>query len=646
MARTISNNGASYSNALVSAAVVVAGLYFGRPILLPFALAILLSFLLAPLVERFERWRFGRIAAVLSVVSAAFLGLVVLGSVLAHQVYDLAYKLPNYKENILAKAETFRSDGTGVLDRVSQAIEEMRAKLSAGPPAKSRGGQKAAASEAPKGNDGDDKSGNQDPAPLGARRGASKTPVPVKVVETLTAKEIAQGVLGPLLGPFASAAMVVVFVIFMLLRREDLRNRFIYLIGGEQLNLTTNALDDAAERVSRYLLMQAIINSAYGLVICVGLFVIGLPNALLWGVMTAVLRFVPYIGPWIAALMPITISLAVFDGWTQPLLVLVLFVVNELVSNNFIEPWLYGSSTGISTIGILASAVFWTWIWGPIGLVMATPLTVCLTVVGRYVPQLSFFNTLLGDHEVLTPAARFYQRLLAMDPEEATEVAEDYLETSTLTDLYDAVLLPALSLAEQDRHHGALDDVKQRFVHQTTREIVEDFGERAVRSESDPRQPSESDAPAPVSADGEGAAILCLPARDEADEIAGIMLAQLLSQRGLNASVASTGILSSEKIEKVGADSAPIVCVSALPPFAATHARYLAKRLRPKYPKLKLVVGIWQPGNIAKKSQDRLAKTGIDKLVTTLAEAVTELERMSHHAAADVNAPTPISAAY
>ncbi len=205
---------------------------------------------------------------------------------------------------------------------------------------------------------------------------------------------------------------------------------------------------------------------------------IGLPNALLWGALTALLRFVPYVGPWIAAIMPIAISLAVFDGWLQPGLVVALFVVNELISNNVIEPWLYGSSTGISTIGILASAVFWTWIWGPLGLVMATPLTVCLTVVGRYVPQLAFFNTMLSDQDVLPPQSRFYQRLLALDPEEATEVAEDYLATSSLTELYDIVLLPALSLAEQDRHHGELDEEKQRFVHQTTREIVEELGER------------------------------------------------------------------------------------------------------------------------------------------------------------------------
>ena len=329
-------------------------------------------------------------------------------------------------------------------------------------------------------------------SPYLTKRRHFKKPVPVEIVESLSVTEIAQGILGPLISPLASAAIVTVFVIFILLKREDLRNRFIHLIGGEQLNLTTQALDDAAGRVSRYLLMQLIINSAYGLVIYIGLALIGLPNALLWGALTAVLRFVPFVGPWIGALMPIAISLAVFDSWSEPTLVVGLFMANELITNNIIEPWLYGSSTGISTIGILAAAVFWGWIWGPVGLVMATPLTVCLTVVGRYVPQLAFLNTMLSDQDALPPQARFYQRLLAIDPEEATEVAEEYLATSSLAELYDTVLLPALSLAEQDRHQGALDEAKQQFVHQTTREIVEEFGERISKAASENDKGSES----------------------------------------------------------------------------------------------------------------------------------------------------------
>jgi len=460
----------------------------------------------------------------------------------------------------------------------------------------------------------------------GESTASPEAPVRVEVVESLSAQEIAQGVLGPLISPLASAAIVIVFLIFMLLKREDLRNRFIQLIGGERLNVTTQALNDAARRISRYLLMQLIINSAYGLVICVGLLLIGLPNALLWGALTAVLRFVPYIGPWIAAMMPIAISLAVFDGWLQPALVLALFIVNELVSNNFIEPWLYGSSTGISTIGILTSAVFWTWIWGPIGLVLATPLTVCLTVVGRYVPQLAFFNIMLSDQETLPPHSRFYQRLLALDPEEATEVAEEYLATTSLAELYDAVLLPALSLAEQDRHQGNLDDVKQQFILQTTREIVEEIGERVVKASDEVEQVSER---APRIAPAQSAVILCLPARDEADELAGMMLVQLLCQRGLAARVVSNKTLSSEMMEQVQAESSAVVCVSALPPFAAMHARYLCKRLRPRFPQLRIIVGLWLAGNIGEKTQQRLTATGIDKLVTTLGDAVTESQRAS-----------------
>jgi predicted PurR-regulated permease PerM len=644
MARANSITEQCRSNALVSAAVVVGALYVGRDILLPFAISVLLSFLLAPLVERLEKWKFGRIPSVLTIVIVAFFSFAALAFVLAHQVYDLAYRLPDYKENIVAKAQAFQGDGTGVFGRVTKSVEEMRAMLSE-PPGEEPVGAPRSPENPAKTSDRDESPMRETKSPrLDEGEAPPKTPVPVEVVETLSAREIAQGVLGPLISPLASAAIVIVFLIFMLLKREDLRNRLIHLIGGEQLNLTTQALDDAAGRVSRYLLMQLIINSIYGLVICVGLVLIGLPNALLWGACTALLRFVPYVGPWIAALMPIAISLAVFDGWMQPALVLALFVVNELISNNFIEPWLYGSSTGISTIGILASAVFWTWIWGPLGLVMATPLTVCLTVVGRYVPQLAFLNTMLSDQETLPPQSRFYQRLLAMDPEEATEVAEDYLATSSLEELYDTVLLPALSLAELDRHHGDLDEEKQRFVLQTTREIVEDLAERLVKAESegDGTATTQSFAADPVR---ERASVLCLPARDEADEIAGLMLVQLLEQRGVSARVVSTQSLSGEMIEQVAAESAAIVCVSALPPFAATHARYLCKRLRPKFPRLQLIVGLWQTGGIAKKTQNRLTAIGIDKLVTTLSEAAGDLERLSQNALVAQSSSAPVGAA-
>ena len=448
-------------------------------------------------------------------------------------------------------------------------------------------------------------------------------PMPVEVVNEVSARQVAENILGPIISPLGTAAMVVVFVVFMLIERENLRNRVIHLIGSRQLNIATQALDDAASRVSRYLLMQLIVNAAFGFVVAVGLFFIGLPNALVWGVLAAVLRFVPYIGPWIAATIPIVLAAAIFEGWTRPLLVLAVFVVNELISNNVVEPWLYGSSTGISTMGILVSAVFWTWLWGPIGLVMSTPLTVCLTVMGRYVPQLSFLNTLLSDEEVLPPEARFYQRLLALDPEEAADIAEEYLKENSLESLYDKVLLPALSLAEQDRHQGDLDETKERFILNAMRELVDELGTKAKQLRED-SQTADVLQVVPLA----DVRVLCLPARDEADEITGMMLGQLLEAKGVPVVLVSTQSLSGEMLLQVSEEQPGVVCVSALPPLAATHARYLCKRLRPKFPTLKIVVGLWQTKGSTKKAETRLLETGIDQFVTTLAEATEQLVQL------------------
>ncbi len=608
-------------SSLVSAAIIVGALYLGRDILLPFALSVLLSFLLAPLVDILEKSKFGRLPAVLSVVSVAVLSFVTLAFVSANQVYDLAYKLPDYRENILAKARTIQGDGTGVVARLTDSVDEMRASLSESRDDERRSRPPEDIKQPMRG--GDRRSYDAKTATFvlnGDALQSPEKPLRVEVVQGFSASEIARNVLGPLISPLASAAIVIVFLIFILLKREDLRNRFLQLIGGDRLNVTTQALGDAARRINRYLLMQLIINSTYGLVIFVGLLLIGLPNALLWGALAALLRFLPYVGPWMAALMPITISLAVFDTWLQPALVFSLFIVNELVSNNFIEPWLYGSSTGISTIGILVSAVFWTWLWGPLGLVLATPLTVCLTVGGRYVPQLAFLHTMLSDQEMLPPHSRFYQRLLALDADEAMQVVEDYLASSTLVDLYDQVLLPALSLAERDRHQGELDEEKEQFVQLTMREIVEELGERVQK-----RERGSSADPDRV---GSEEMVLCLPARDDADEIAGLMLVQLLAERGIAARVASSKLLSGEMIEQITVDKSIIVCISALPPFAVTHARYLCRRIRPRFPQLKVVLGLWQTGEMAVKTRERLATTGIDRLETTLKSALMQLETL------------------
>lgn len=592
--------------ALLCAVTAIAGLYVAKDILLPFALAVFLSFLLAPLVSRLETWRFPRIAAVLMTVALAFAGLGTLGSTLARQIYEFADRLPEYETNLIHKAQAFQSGRAGIVAKVSAAIKDMGEKLSS-----ARAGAPARPAK------------TLDSTSREAADGPNSAPVPVEVVTPLSRFEIAHGVFGPIVRPLGTAAMVIVFVIFMLIERESLRNRLIHLIGSRQLNLTTQALDDAARRITRYLLMQLVVNAIYGLVIAVGLLLIGLPNAILWGVLATFLRFLPYVGAWIAATIPLALSLAVFSGWTRPVLVLGLFLLNELVSNNVLEPWLYGASTGISNIGILVSAVFWTWLWGPVGLIMATPLTVCVTVIGRYVPQLALLHTLLSDEQPLSPPDRFYQRLLALDPDEAVDVAEEYLRSNSLEGLFDTVLLPALRSAEEDRHGGSLDESRLKLIHLTVRELIDDLGVREGPVVDNVGEAAAFEARAP----SEAAEILCLPASDGADEIVAVMLARLLDARGMKTEVISTRALASEMLEQVGRHDRRVVCVSALPPFATTHARYLCKRLRSSFPDLPIVAGLWQARG-GKKAQERLIATGTDGFATTLVEASKQIVRL------------------
>jgi predicted PurR-regulated permease PerM len=609
--------------ALLSGMAIIAILYFGRDVLLPFALSLLLTFLLVPLVNRLQRWHIARVPAVLIAVAGSFAGIFLLGFVLFQQVYDLAYRLPEYESNITDKIQSLRGDGQGVFDKVSKAFEDVRHKIAEQP--------------APRPHASLPKDERPDPAHdttflRSLSDGETARPIPVQIVNPLSAVSFFEQIMfvGPRLAPFGTAAMVIVFGIFMLIEREDLRNRLIYLIGSHHLNNTTLALDSAAHRLSRYLRMQLIVNAVFGLWVALGLFWIGVPNPLLWGVAAILLRFVPYVGPIVASLVPVAISLAVFDGWVRPVSVIALYGVGEMLVGNVLEPRLISSSTGISALGILVSTVFWMWLWGPIGLILATPLTVCLAVLSSYVPRFAFLNALLSDEHVLPAASRFYQRLLASDLEEALEVAEDYLKGNTIESLYDVVLVPALGLAEQDRHNGDLEEQKQRFICDTVRELIEDLGTRATLEVGGVREPGptasvgNSDTELPVSA-------LCLPASDEADEIVGLMLAQLLAASGVRLRVLSTANLASEMIGAVNEHAADVVCISALPPFAATHARYLCKRLCAANHNLKIIAGLWQSDG-AKKAQDRLVETGIDGCVTTLSQACEQIVKLASSA--------------
>jgi predicted PurR-regulated permease PerM/methylmalonyl-CoA mutase cobalamin-binding subunit len=595
----------SIRNVLLTA-FVVAIFYFARDLLIPLALAALLTFLLAPLVSRLERWM-GRIAAVLLVAAMIFSVIAMAGWVLTRQLVDLAARLPDYKVNIETKIHSLQLPSGGVFKRLSQTVEELKKDL--------RGSDEPTVSQS---------SGK--PATAVALPVKAPPKLPVQVVETSEANplQLLQVIISPLLGPLGTTGLVVLLVIFMLLKREDLRSRLIRLIGQGNISVTTRAMDDANQRVSRYLLMQFVVNVIYGTAVAIGLFFIGVPNAILWGAFATALRFIPYIGPWIAAAFPVILSLAVSPSWMMPLITLGLFVLLELICSNMIEPWLYGSSTGVSSIALVVAAVFWTWLWGAIGLLLATPLTVCLVVMGRHVPQLAFLSVMLSDEEALSPAEECYHRLLTVGLNEASELTDTYLKSNSLTALYDAVLIPVITAAETDHQRGSLDNEQRDFVEQGIRDIIEDVGTGPAPESSpieDKRETEGSPPPALVPA----RRVCCLPARADRDEIAGTMLGRLLEQQGFQAQNASAELAAGELVKMVSEADGDAVCISVVAPSTVIHARYLCGKLRAQLPNLKIVVGLWGATENITQAAQRLRDSGANKVVTTLNDAVLQL---------------------
>ncbi len=477
--------------ALATIIAVVTVLYFAREVLIPLAMAVLVSFLLAPIVSRLQRWGLKRVPAVLAAVACASVLVFIVAGIFFYQLMDLGEQLPSYKENIVKKIDTLQKSYSPWFRRASETLDDLNSKLDE--PQAEEADPKANSDKTDKREPTDENVESREPGTGQSNvgnfldetglRSANKQqrPIPVSVVSGPTSiPDILSSYVGPVLAPFGTAAIIAVLAIFILIEREDLRNRFIRLIGDRQLNETTDALDDASTRVSRYLLMQLIVNVTYGLAVSLGLWLLGMPNVVIWGLLATVLRFIPYIGPWIAAAMPIALSLAIFEGWMQPLLVIGLFVVLELLSNNVMEPMLYGSSTGISAFGIIISAVFWTWLWGGVGLVLATPLTVCLMVLGRHVPQFRYLEILLGDQPPLPFSASVYQRFLALDEDEVANTAKKYLTEHSLAELFDDVFVPALQYANQDHQQGKLDDARWQYVHDALRELIVDLQEEAA----------------------------------------------------------------------------------------------------------------------------------------------------------------------
>jgi len=585
---------------LGSLVVVVAALYLAKDVLVPFTLAVLLSFLLSPVCDWLERRRLGRIPAVVLTATLGFSLLGLAAWIAVIQVTDLAPRVPEYQSNIEAKLTSVNHYFVDALSKFSRTAEDAGQKL---PPAE----------------------------PAEAPQGTYDRPYSVRVLSTPTSPlQIFGGMFGTLLEVLGTTGIVIILVIFLLARREDLRDRFIWLAGRGRLTVTTQMLEDAATRVSRYLSMLGVINVTYGIAVAIGLSLIGVPNAILWGILATVLRFVPYIGPWIAAAMPIGLSMAISTGWTAPILTIVMFVMLELFSNNVMEPWLYGKKTGMSAVAVLMAAVFWTWLWGVAGLLLATPLTVCLLVVGKHVPQLSFLDILLGNEPVFEPKRRIYQRLLAGDQEEAIELFEDELETKPLVEVYDTLLIPALALSETHWHRGDLDEARHKFILQSLEAMIR---------ESDEGRP---EAPVDVAIDAQlRHGILCLPAHDEADAIAGMMLADLLQSSGYVVKLVSVTPAASELVELVERSNVRVVCISATPPAAVIHARLLCKHLRRRFPELQLIVGMWNAQFDLSKASKRLGDGDAMHVVATLAEAQERVRLLiePHSSRPDTAAP-------
>jgi predicted PurR-regulated permease PerM len=555
------------------AALIIAALYFGREIFVPVALAVLLSFVLAPFVIRLHAWRIPRTASVLIVVFFGFAIIFSLGGLMVSQATHLAAKLPGYQQTLSDKVDSIRGllGGSGPLEQASTVLKELGTQL---------------------------QHGNAADQPDQAKQATDRTiPIPVEVKQpdpgalTTLAK-----IIEPLLSPLTTTGVVVIFVTFILLQREDLRNRLVRLAGSGDIQRTTAALDDAGKRLSKLFLTQIVFNAVFGLAIGAGLEFIGVPSAPLWGLIAMILRFVPYIGALISAIFPLILSAAVGSGWEMLVLTALLFVVLEVLAGQVIEPLVYGHSSGLSPVAIILSASFWTWLWGPIGLVMATPLTICLVVAGRHIERLKFLEIMLGDRPPLTPAQLCYQRLLAADPLEAAEQAHDFLKEGSLEDYCDTILLKGLRLAEADRRLGHLDEERLNRITSTVHELVADLEEHHDGAATDhPSLDMSANPGAAIALEqamanrepieertGSSRSVLCIPGSGKLDEAAALVLAYLLRHHGIGATAEEADALSMSKFFSFDMTDTSLACVCYVDEPSAAKIQATVRRLSKK----------------------------------------------------------------
>lgn len=546
-------------------------LYFGRPVFVPLAVAILLAFILAPLVRALHRWHLGHIPAIVTVVLAAFLVIFGLGMMLAQQVTHLAAALPQYQDTLAKKVERLRGmAGGGTLGRASDVLRNLMT----------------------------------DQHEIDQQR---TVPVPVEIQEQIPAPlEAISRTISPLVDPLMTTGIIIVFVIFFLLQRQDLRDRLIRLAGSTDLHRTTVAIDDAGQRLSRYLLTQTALNAAFGVVIGSGLALIGIPNPLLWGILGAALRFIPYIGVFIATAFPLGLAAAVDPGWTSVILTAALFLVVELIVGQVLEPWLYGHSTGVSPVAVVVAAMFWTWLWGPIGLLLSTPLTVCLDVLGRHVETLRFLDILLGSKPALSPAETFYHRILSGNCDEEIEQAEHMLKTKSLWSFYDEVAIEGLRLAAIDAHRGALDGNSLQKIRAAVGGLVAELSHlvdmmppaRIAGRSAASRSAAVPTVREDFLPEGSGASpVLCIPGPSPLDEVAANILAQILRKHGFDVQVEKHQLVSPGSDFRLDDEEVPpLVCLSYLDVGdAPVRARAAIRRVQRQIPNATVVAGLWGP---------------------------------------------------
>jgi predicted PurR-regulated permease PerM len=614
-ARTIANQGLStLASALIVASLIVAFLYLGREILEPLVIAALLGFIVAPLTRWLRGWGLRRVPSVMLTVILAIAVLAGLGSTIVLQVAQLAEDLPKYETNLRAKIRTVGGGAltSSALERASGTLKDLQTEIT--------------------------KSGSS------PQDGPKPLLVEVRQPEAGGLESIAN-IVRPLLSPLATSALAILFLMFILLQREDIRDRFLRLAGSD-LQRSTAALDDAAARLSRFFLMQTLLNAGFGIVIGIGLWLIGVPNAVLWGIVAGLMRFVPFVGSIIAAFFPIALATAVDPGWTMVLATAALFVIAEPLAGHVIEPVLYGHHTGLSPVAVVVSTLFWALLWGPIGLLLATPLTVCLVVLGRHIEALEFIEVLLGDEPALEPQERFYQRLLAGDATEAADQVERQLDTLSLSDCYDGAPMKALALAQVDAVHGKLAVDKQLAIRDTMAEIVDDLDDHADL-EPEPKEGEPLIASLPVvgaeqlRADWQVAhPALCIASRSPLDEAAAAMLAQLLDKHGLQAKVHPFEDVASARAFKIDATDAPLVCLSYFGAVSnPAHVRFLIRRLKRIMPKTKFLACYWMLGTDPEKSEDWKTAVGAHFVATSLKEAVAICVQQATGRQAQKNSP-------